>query len=134
MKRILQNIVVWLAVIFVMGLVGMVRADLPSAPVDVRTVDVQSYEALKAENEALRKENQALRRELVARRNSVDGGVLPVKDVNRTPVPEVNAKDTGFWLSSKSHIRHNPKCRNYRKVRGRPCGPNEGRPCKACGG
>lgn len=135
MKRGFQNVAVWMCVVFVVGLVETLHADSPSVPSDGRMVDVQSFESLKAENEALRKENQALRRELVARKGASEGEVLPVKAVEPVDAPAaIVGKDTGFWLSNKSHIRHNPKCRNYRKVKGRPCGPNDGRPCKACGG
>ncbi len=92
-------------------------------------------EALRIENEALRRENQMLRRELVARKGgkaaASDG--VPVKG-NAVEVPVPQDPDTGYWISSKSHIRHNPKCRSYRKVRGRACGPNDGKPCKNCGG
>jgi len=38
------------------------------------------------------------------------------------------------WLTESSGVRHNSTCRYYRKSRGRPCGENEGRPCKRCGG
>lgn len=41
---------------------------------------------------------------------------------------------TGFWLTASSGIRHNSRCTNYRNTKGRECGPNEGRPCKICGG
>jgi len=97
--------------------------------------DNASYAELRAENEALRRENQMLRRELVARKSgkaaASDG--VPVKGgVVEVPVPQ--DPDTGYWISSKSHIRHNAKCRNYRKVRGHACGPNDGKPCKNCGG
>ncbi|MGN0887417.1 MAG: hypothetical protein ACI4UY_00895 [Kiritimatiellia bacterium] len=90
---------------------------------------------LRAENDALRRENQQLRRELVAKNAGVPGTALPVlaRDVQEKPL-ESTAPDTGYWISSKSHIRHNPKCRNYRKVKGHPCGPNDGKPCRACGG
>lgn len=91
-----------------------------------------AYAVLKAENEALRKENQFLRRELVAKKGAAAGG-LPVK-AGDVGISEPNDPDTGYWLSGKSHIRHNPKCRNYRKVKGRACGPNDGTPCKNCGG
>ena len=94
-----------------------------------------SYAALRAENEALRRENQMLRRELVARKGgkaaASDG--VPVKG-GTVEVPVPQDPDTGYWISSKSHIRHNPKCRSYRKVRGHACGPNDGKPCKNCGG
>ena len=90
---------------------------------------------LRAENDALRRENQQLRRELVAKNAGVPGTALPVlaRDVQEKPL-ESTAPDTGYWISSKSHIRHNPKCRNYRKVKGHPCGPNDGKPCRVCGG
>ena len=92
-------------------------------------------EALRIENEALRRENQMLRRELVARkgRKAAASDGVPVKG-NAVEVPVPQDPDTGYWISSKSHIRHNPKCRSYRKVRGRACGPNDGKPCKNCGG
>jgi len=41
---------------------------------------------------------------------------------------------TGYWLTSKSGIRHNSSCRYYRQSKGRPCSAQEGRPCKQCGG
>ena len=71
----------------------------------------------------------------VAKNAGVPGTALPVlaRDVQEKPL-ESTAPDTGYWISSKSHIRHNPKCRNYRKVKGHPCGPNDGKPCRACGG
>jgi micrococcal nuclease len=39
-----------------------------------------------------------------------------------------------YWLTASSNVRHNSKCRYYQKTKGRPCGPNEGTPCKVCGG
>ena len=39
-----------------------------------------------------------------------------------------------YWLTTGSEIRHNRKCRYFGKTKGRPCGPNEGRPCQKCGG
>ena len=47
---------------------------------------------------------------------------------------EVVGEETGYWISSKTKVRHNKRCRNYRRVKGHPCGPNDGRPCKTCGG
>lgn len=41
---------------------------------------------------------------------------------------------TSHWLTIKSGIRHNSSCPYYRNSKGRPCGPNEGRACKKCGG
>ena len=54
---------------------------------------------------------------------------------SRTPAP-VNGDwpETGFWLSTNSGVRHNPRCENYRKTRGYPCRQSEGRPCGKCGG
>ena len=93
-----------------------------------------SYAALRAENEALRRENQMLRRELISKNGALPDSVMPEKGVARDEGLEPADKETGFWLSSKTKVRHNKRCRNYRRVKGRPCGPNDGRPCKACGG
>lgn len=41
----------------------------------------------------------------------------------------------GFWLNTSSGVRHNSSCRWFGDTtRGRPCGPEEGRPCGICGG
>ena len=93
-----------------------------------------SYQTLKAENEALRRENQMLRRELVAKKGVLPDTLLPQKVVEPNAKPEAQGEDTGYWLSSKSKIRHNARCRNYRQVKGRPCGTKDGKACKACGG
>ena len=50
------------------------------------------------------------------------------------PPGRVQAEATGWWLSSGSGVRHNERCRWYRRSTGRPCKPDEGRPCKLCGG
>ena len=93
-----------------------------------------TYAALRAENEALRRENQMLRRELISKNGALPDSVMPEKGVARDEGLEPADKETGYWLSSKTKVRHNKRCRNYRRVKGRPCGPNDGRPCKACGG
>ncbi len=91
--------------------------------------------ALKAECETLRKENQDLRRELVARRTGWATTNVPVRvEGSGGAVAAGEAPATGYWLSSKSRIRHNPRCRNFGRVKGRPCKAGEGRPCKTCGG
>ena len=94
----------------------------------------EAYAALKSENEALRRENQMLRRELVSKNGALPDSVLPDKGVDSPPADETSVGDTGYWLATNSKVRHNKRCRNYRKVKGRPCGPTEGRPCKMCGG
>jgi len=41
---------------------------------------------------------------------------------------------TNYWLNLRSGIRHRPGCRFYKSgTNGRPCGADEGRPCKFCG-
>ena len=40
-----------------------------------------------------------------------------------------------YWLNTKTNVRHNRKCRWFGiTTNGQPCGPDEGRPCKSCGG
>jgi len=97
-------------------------------------VGSETYVALRAENEALRRENQLLRRELISKNGRLPDAVLPEKGKDSGSVVEAEGEDTGYWLATNSKVRHNKRCRNYRKVKGRPCGPNEGRPCKMCGG
>ena len=96
--------------------------------------DKASYAALKAENEALRRENQMLRRELISKNGALPDSVMPEKGVARDEGLEPADKETGYWISAKTKVRHNKRCRNYRRVKGYPCSPNDGRPCKACGG
>ena len=106
------------------------RTDMDSVAKDDRGGIV----ALRAENEALRRENQMLRRELISKNGALPDSVMPEKGVARDEGLEPVDKETGYWLSSKTKVRHNKRCRNYRRVKGYPCGPNDGRPCKACGG
>lgn len=96
--------------------------------------DKASYAALRAENEALRKENQMLRRELISKNGALPDSVMPEKGGVSGGEIEVVGEETGYWISSKTKVRHNKRCRNYRRVKGHPCGPNDGRPCKTCGG
>jgi micrococcal nuclease len=56
-------------------------------------------------------------------------GVAP--RVQPRVVPE---GDGGFWLTRSSNKRHNSGCKHYRNTNGRPCGADEGIPCKICGG
>jgi hypothetical protein len=43
-------------------------------------------------------------------------------------------QEKSYWLTTSTKVRHNNKCRYYQKSKGQPCGPNEGKPCKICGG
>ncbi len=109
---------------------GSGRADMGSVAED----DRGGIAALRAENEALRRENQMLRRELISKNGALPDSVMPEKGVAADGGMEPADKETGYWLSSKTKVRHNKRCRNYRRVKGQPCGPKDGRPCKACGG
>ena len=96
--------------------------------------DKASSAALRAENEALRRENQMLRRELISKNGVLPDSIMPEKGSASGGEIEFVGEETGYWLSSKTKVRHNKRCRNYRTVKGYPCGPKDGRPCKACGG
>lgn len=49
-------------------------------------------------------------------------------------VEESKSESDSHWLTTSSHKRHNSKCRYFKTGKGRPCGPDEGTPCKVCGG
>lgn len=52
-----------------------------------------------------------------------------------TPARIQQPMSVGYWLNTNGYVRHNSTCRYYRNTKsGRPCGPNEGRPCGICGG
>lgn len=59
-----------------------------------------------------------------------------------TPDPSASTRaqfqqtsEQSCWLNTKSGVRHNRSCRWFgNTLGGRPCGPDEGRPCKQCGG
>ncbi len=109
-------------------------ADALSGTDVARSADMGTYAALKAENEALRRENQMLRRELISKNGALPDSVMPEKVRDSADNVYPADKDTGYWMSSKTKVRHNRRCRNYRKVKGYPCGPKDGRPCMTCGG
>lgn len=44
------------------------------------------------------------------------------------------AKEMTHWITLKSGVRHNSRCRYYQNSKGRPCTKDEGRACKICGG
>lgn len=88
---------------------------------------------LKQENDALRRENQRLRAMLLERvqQNAVGQSSHGEKQVQ----PSAGSESAdGYWLTTSSKKRHNSKCRNYKKTKGRPCTKGEGTPCKICGG
>lgn len=51
----------------------------------------------------------------------------------KTTKPQAD-QTKSYWLTTSSNTRHNSKCRYYQKTKGRACGPNDGKPCKICGG
>ena len=57
---------------------------------------------------------------------------------DKTPEAKGQAKEQQtekkYWLTAKSGKRHNESCRYYKSSKGHPCGPNDGTPCKICGG
>ena len=67
-------------------------------------------------------------------------GGLAVAEQDSPPVQGSEAKaatdqnETGYWMTSSSHKRHNKTFRYYKNSIGHFCGPNDGIPCKLCGG
>lgn len=58
----------------------------------------------------------------------------PAPKIERKPAQTQNVEQ-GYWLNTKSGVRHNRSCRWFgNTTNGKPCGPNEGRACKQCGG
>lgn len=61
--------------------------------------------------------------------------LLAVSTPKKAPAEkEQTPAETGYWLTIKSGIRHNTKCRYYKNSQGKPCAKDEGRACKICGG
>ena len=55
--------------------------------------------------------------------------------IEKKPAAQAQDIEQGYWLNSKSGVRHNRSCRWFgNTTNGKPCGPNEGRACKQCGG
>ena len=105
--------------------------------------DLNSYkeenQRLKAENAQLRNENQLLRRMLAQPREAVDDrSAGTVRTITRGQEASVSTpsdqQETGYWMTASSGKRHNRNCRYYKNSRGRFCRPDEGIPCKICGG
>jgi hypothetical protein len=93
----------------------------------VRAVVTKQVEQLRAENQRLRS--------LLAEGVTPQGAQTAIAPSSATMLQR-NADQQGLthWLTLSSSKRHNSGCRYYRNSRGRPCGPDEGIPCKICGG
>jgi len=59
---------------------------------------------------------------------------VPATEPTQKPATVKPAQEKVHWLTIKSGIRHNSKCRYYQNSKGRPCTKDEGRACKICGG
>ena len=92
---------------------------------------------LKEENAQLRKENQQLRRLLAekAAAGKASNQVTPPADGNQSTAASPGSESPmTYWLSGSNGQRHNSRCRYFKISEGRLCGPEEGKPCKLCGG
>jgi len=102
-----------------------------SSPTDSQAIIQQ----LKAENEILKQQLQELRKLLGNSLGQSSGVTSPQGGATATTtVPSAQKESAGFWITSSSHKRHNSSCRYYQRSNGSPCGPNDGIPCKICGG
>lgn len=92
---------------------------------------------LKEENSQLRKENQQLRR-LLAEKAGVNASATPATNAisaGATNQASVEVESPLIhWFTTSSGKRHNSRCRYFKTTEGRLCGPDEGKPCKLCGG
>ena len=98
---------------------------------------------LKEENAQLRKENQQLRR-LLAEKGEGNVATPPATPATPTTnsISGVQTNQTysetegqlTHWFTTSSGKRHNIRCRYFKTTEGRPCGPDEGKACKLCGG
>lgn len=78
----------------------------------------------------------ALEQEARAERRGLwkDDNPLPPWEFRARKAPKPAAQAT-YWLNTSSGVRHNQTCEHFDNTkRGRICGPDEGRPCKECGG
>jgi hypothetical protein len=115
-------------------------------------------EALKTRNDALVKENQELRKQLAllsapsapssiptqAHSSGQNAQIVnpPASETRPQSSPSIvriddNPKqqtEVKFWMTSSSRKRHNSSCRYFQNSNGGPCGPDDGIPCKICGG
>ena len=90
---------------------------------------------LKSENDALKLELQNLRRLLANSPTHSSGLAVPQANSNQIASTSAGAtQSAGYWITLSSRKRHNSSCRYYQNSNGRPCSPEEGIPCKICGG
>lgn len=94
----------------------------------------------------LQSENDFLRREIKALRQALsldDPAPAAQPEVNRgtkdsaivvPPTTTRSSQEAGYWLTSSTGKRHNPRCRYYGSSKGHPCKSSEGTACKVCGG
>jgi hypothetical protein len=93
---------------------------------------------LEATVESLRKDNAALRQQLqaaaaIARPVPPPPAPAPTEAARSiAPASNVSSQTGLSYTISSTGKRHNSRCRYYGS--GRPAGPNEGIPCKICGG
>ena len=90
---------------------------------------------LEATVESLRKDNAALRQQLQTATAAhlappASAPTMPVRAISSTA--STTAQSGLSYTISSTGKRHNSRCRYYGS--GRPAGPNEGIPCKICGG
>ena len=89
---------------------------------------------LEATVESLRKDNTSLRQQLQATlaARTAPAPALPINSISSTSSKTAPAPTGLSYTVSSTGKRHNSRCRYYGS--GRPAGPNEGIPCKICGG
>ena len=122
--------------------IGLPEERSAGAPQSTPQIEKTDAAGLRQKNEdleqtisTLRRDNAALReqvRGLAAKPSSTGTGQVGVPS---PPNASSGTQDTSqaYWLSGTGK-RHNKNCRYYGTGHGHPCGPNDGVPCKICGG
>jgi len=129
MKRFLPAAVILLAV-----LVYLLPGCSPENSSTIADLQ-QQVQTLKAQNQTLKAENQVLQKLLLEARNSAPATLQ--SDVSSSSAgvqTPTTAPEARYWMTISSSKRHNSSCRYFMNSKGRFCGPNEGIPCKLCGG
>jgi hypothetical protein len=89
----------------------------------------QTIATLRADNAALREQLRVLTAKPAATGPSQARTAQPPVDTSAA----TRDASQGHWISGTGK-RHNKNCRYYGTGSGHPCGPNDGVPCKICGG